>query len=528
MHCKNCSYPLWHLKPGPCPECGTAFKPSDYEFVGNSVRFCCPHCAQAYYGTGERGFLVPREFACVSCGVQVTMDEMILQPTEGVSEELTRSPTLPWVERGTRSWFGAFFVSMGWAMGNPNRTINGVPVESSIKRAVLYAMIHLWVQSLLGGMVLVFAMGMAFGAGIGTGRGQGAWVGIPIAIVVTLAGVFLGFWIWTLTTHVILRITGETPGGLRRTVQAMAYSSGNNVITAMPCVGFYLFWAGGLWWGISAAFMLAKAHSVKGWRAGLAVFLPVALVLATGIGLIGYAIYRTQQFATTTMANMPPSMSFATSLDAAASEMAETIQSSVSMTGTKSYPSHAVKMLASSYSTPHRFLLPKSKTDGMNARVAGHALDEWGWMRMSPAFERDRDLKNAWKTSAPAHRVGDWVFVYEGQDASKPNGRLWVAIAWRDPSVNTLGNPVEVAVVFADGSTDVFAVAKFDAKFKEQNEERALAGLPVIPHPKDVAPLKKVDANGVEVPDPAAVDKNEPADEVDTEEPSPGDAVPTP
>ncbi len=88
MRCTSCDYALWNLKTRRCPECGRAFRPGDYEFVPNSVQFCCPHCNQAYYGTGPKGHLVPEEFDCVRCSRRIGMDEMALLPAEGVDEKL--------------------------------------------------------------------------------------------------------------------------------------------------------------------------------------------------------------------------------------------------------------------------------------------------------------------------------------------------------------------------------------------------------------------------------------------------------
>ena len=81
MRCKSCDYPLWNLLARACPECGAAFKPSEFDFNLNAVRFCCPHCSQSYYGTDARGHLVPPAFACVSCGNAITMDDCLLLPT---------------------------------------------------------------------------------------------------------------------------------------------------------------------------------------------------------------------------------------------------------------------------------------------------------------------------------------------------------------------------------------------------------------------------------------------------------------
>src|SRR5690349_19508143 len=121
MNCKTCDYSLWNLKARQCPECGTAFTPSEYEFVINSTKFCCPHCDQCYYGTDHRGHLVPREFICVKCGQHIEMNQMVLRPAEGVSEQQTRIDRMPWLEKAHRSWIKRLLLTMSGGMFNPIR-----------------------------------------------------------------------------------------------------------------------------------------------------------------------------------------------------------------------------------------------------------------------------------------------------------------------------------------------------------------------------------------------------------------------
>jgi hypothetical protein len=124
MHCKTCNYTLWNLRSRTCPECGSLFKPSDFDFVPGSVQFCCPHCNQHYYGTSPSGHLTPRTFTCVSCQAPIDMDEMVLLPTEGLSEEQTRRANNPWLT-GEGSFLQRWMRTVGWAMTRPGQLIEG-------------------------------------------------------------------------------------------------------------------------------------------------------------------------------------------------------------------------------------------------------------------------------------------------------------------------------------------------------------------------------------------------------------------
>src|SRR5262245_42651268 len=120
MRCKGCNYPLWNLPTRSCPECGRGFVPSEFEFAPDSVRFCCPHCMQEYYGTDANGHLVPRSFVCVKCAQPIDMDQMVLLPAAGTPEDLTRPDEIPWTVKRT-PWLRAFFGTLGLGMFQPAR-----------------------------------------------------------------------------------------------------------------------------------------------------------------------------------------------------------------------------------------------------------------------------------------------------------------------------------------------------------------------------------------------------------------------
>ena len=130
MWCKRCDYALWNLPSRVCPECGEPFKPSEFEFVPNTVEFCCPHCEQPYYGaTPKTGHLEPREFICVQCGRRVHMDEMMMRPAPGVKERDTKPIRMPWRERKEIGFWRGWIRTVGLALIHPRRLMLGSSID---------------------------------------------------------------------------------------------------------------------------------------------------------------------------------------------------------------------------------------------------------------------------------------------------------------------------------------------------------------------------------------------------------------
>ena len=153
MRCKSCDYPLWNLKARQCPECGTSFRPSEYEFAPRSVRFQCPRCDQVYYGTDDKGLLVPRAFQCVSCHQGIDLDDMVLRPAEGFTETETRLGDMPWLGRRRRGRFKSFFATVGMTLVNPGQVMRGTPRDSSVGEALLFGILVLGGTLALGGVL---------------------------------------------------------------------------------------------------------------------------------------------------------------------------------------------------------------------------------------------------------------------------------------------------------------------------------------------------------------------------------------
>src|SRR5438552_7947977 len=222
MQCQTCGYSLWNLRTRQCPECSAPFKPSDFEFVRESVKFCCPHCGPPYFGTDEKGHLVPPVFDCAQCHARIHMDEMVLQPAEGVREQQTRVERMPWLERQERGLVRSWFAMLKWAMVQPNRLMRAIPEDSSPASAWLYATITIILFSLVG---LTLPQVFFFGV---TGRGWmlSATNMVALSLVGTVVGCGLFVLLWALIAHFMLLVTGGKVKPLARTCQAIFYSAG--------------------------------------------------------------------------------------------------------------------------------------------------------------------------------------------------------------------------------------------------------------------------------------------------------------
>ena len=295
MRCQQCDYSLWGLRPGPCPECGAPFKPSEHQLPPGGVRFCCPGCHTAYYGTSISGHLIPTAFTCVDCGREVEMDEMTLEPVD--SSQTDSMKRLIFLDDTTNRWDHGYFELVGLSLGNPQRLMKRMPKQSPLVRAVATLLITLGLVAIFNVLlIVVFGIGIELimssftnQSGFNSGRGLAVLDTIEDVSIFTLkalAVVLLVFFIWVGLVHGLLRIMGGGQEGFRRTFQAVFYTSTVFILAAVPCVGM-VSW---IWWLISSIIALAAAHRGQAGRAVVATLLTAAILFfgiqGTVIGIV--------------------------------------------------------------------------------------------------------------------------------------------------------------------------------------------------------------------------------------------------
>lgn len=295
MRCTQCNYALWQIAARRCPECGSPFKPSDFDFVPNSVRFACPHCDQAYYGTAANGHLVPAAFDCVKCHQPIHMDDMLLLPTEGLEEHRTLPFDMPWLEIGKRyGRLKGWAKTVGCAMGAPGRLLSVTPRESGVFKSLLFFALTQTLVITTSGLLLFLLPIVGLLSFSGFRLDWLVWsLGVmSLYVILPLSVLFLQ----TSVTHLVVVITGKHTGDFGRTLQALAYAGGANMLSAIPCVGLYQ--PGAIWWLVSSIFTVAEAQRIPRWRATVSVLaLPVgiltlAMTLVLTLGWYGHTFAR--------------------------------------------------------------------------------------------------------------------------------------------------------------------------------------------------------------------------------------------
>ena len=477
MQCRNCGYRLWNLPSRKCPECGIEFKPSEFKFTPNSIRFCCPHCEQPYYGTDPNGHLVPQAFTCASCGQSIHMDDMILQPAENVEEERTVGPEMPWLRKDRLGFWRRWFRTVGWALVRPQQLMRLTPARDPENSAWIFALF----TSLL--IVLVATLPFSIAAFIrAVSAGPAGWVaGMGGCCGILVVGPILtaiGLLLWGAITHGLLRLSGPTEHTLERTYQALCYSSGANIVTAIPCMGFLVGW---IWWLVGAVLMVKEGQRVGGWRAAIATLVPPLTVIG---GLTGTMIWAVASGISSGAFFPQPT---AESTSAEAQVIAEALVDYASRESGAG-PGHAIELVMSDDLTVDDFASADtySTADAVLVTLDISLVDFRGLPSDSQKSAAQKAI-DALPKGVIAHRLGDFVFTYHGVDFENADPKLWVVVWSPDPDLNMPLNLQDwVAVGLADGTAQAMTVSTLLSALSSQNAVRAAQGLPPLKSPLDV------------------------------------------
>jgi len=370
------------------------------------------------------------------------------------------------------------------AMIHPRRLIRSTPEKSSMFSALWYALVTQFLYGLLGLGVLAL-LGLIVGVTMASGSGSGSIAlsllfGLFMSVVSLLAAGAAIIVAWIIFTHVILYFTGPMEHGFRRTWQAICYSSGANVLSGVPLFGIYLGPVSWIWWLISAAQMLREGQKVSWWRAALAAAVPPTL----GVAAVVWAFVAL-------MAPMYRSTGVFQIRYLEAQSVATTVASAL---GSGQPPKHASAFVVDGTLMESLLVFSDSDTKTKNIAVGDVTLDQLGRAPISEADAAVAAAAASLPDGAVAHRLGDYVFTYNGVDPTDPTqAQLWIVIGWPDPDANPAPSANEIVPIgFADGSVLPLTASNFQVMLDLQNTLRASHNLGPIPHPRTLHSTKPV------------------------------------
>jgi len=410
------------------------------------------------------------------------MDEMVLFPTEGVEEGQTKIENAPWVERAERGRVRAWFSTVGMALIHPGRLMEMLPEDGATGQAMLFGLITAVLIVSLS-LSPFFLIPLLLVPGGGGAVGMGEIVGFVLMPIVVTAIVLALMFVWGLTIHVLLRITGRTADGLGHTYQAVFYGSGAFVCTAVPCLGPYVGW---IWYVISTVIMVKWRQRVSGLRAAFATVAFPVLLLG---GIIAFYAWLFLSVLPTIPTTMPAAGApFAGSL-LGLPEASPILDAVLVYAGDHDGvgPDHAAELVALGYLQASDLILPESQTQAGQIVIGKTTLAGLESMRREPAREEAEAAAAKLPPKTVAHRLGDWVFTYHGITLNPPpDGQLWLALQCLDPDANPEDASTDILVWRADGTSLSFSDSSFAAGLRQQNGLRRGLGLPIVPDPRQI------------------------------------------
>jgi len=402
------------------------------------------------------------------------MDEMVLEPREGVKDERTRPDRNPWLQRPTLKLRKAYWRTVGRAIGYPTRLARGTPAESSTASALFFFLIHLiWISVLSAAPFAIILIATMPSIGH-----RSIWPMLTTLAMVSVAPsvyMFGMLFLWSFITHLVLRPLAGKRIRMGTTVKAFAYASPPILMLAVPCLGIYASVLALPWWIINSIAMVGAIHSVRWWRAMIAVVLGATIAIGAPVGALTYWIVHTVQQASQWRAASPQRAvgMFQTAL-------------ALPPLGT---PTHIADRIRNLQGYPFDFdSLAEGIIDHPEIRIAGYTLQDFSSLAPAQADPICVDLRAATLPSG-IHRIGHLVVCDAGIDANAPqHPDVWLAIVSPDPdSGAALLAPGTINVIVPqDMNPHPIPLAQFPAELAAQNTLRQSLNLPQIPDPATI------------------------------------------
>ena len=202
--------------------------------------------------------------------------------TSGAPEEST---AFPWPPGESEAILATFAETWRSATFSPAGFFRRVPRDHGTPAALAY---YLGLVLLVAGVTLFWDSLSTF-AGATMGREwvpqEGAGLHPLVTFLLTPAILFFSLFLSAAVSHVLLLLLGGAEHGFGTTVRVFAYAYSPGLFGIVPLLGAIV---GGIWMVVLLIIGLREAHETDGWKSGVAVLLPLVLML--GMLAIGFML----------------------------------------------------------------------------------------------------------------------------------------------------------------------------------------------------------------------------------------------
>ena len=197
---------------------------------------------------------------------------------------------LPWEE--PNAGLGSFFPTVGRIITSPIAAFGSMAKAVDLIRPVAYFVAFVLFSTAVSQLwsALFFDRSIAMAKAFVPAQFQSILAAAqrptPMSIVLTVVVMFFLYlivlFIWSALLHLTLALLGGAQGGFATTLRVACYARTADVAVVIPGLGGLIafFWA-----RVLEMIGLSEAHKTDGWKAVLAVLMPMALCCACLVGL---------------------------------------------------------------------------------------------------------------------------------------------------------------------------------------------------------------------------------------------------
>jgi hypothetical protein len=205
-----------------------------------------------------------------------------IAPAAGSTSAAPRSG-LPWDERHSKGFFGAFIETLQMVLTRPGEAFTAMRREGGLGEPLVYALIG-GTFGIVVGLFYRFALRSVFSGFGRTGALDHMFGSAALILMMILSPVLvaIGTFIVSAILHLCLMIVGGAKQSFETTFRVVCFSGGSiNPLQVIPiCGGLIAF----VWGLVLYCIGLARSHEIETGRAVLAVLLP--LIVCCGGGFL--------------------------------------------------------------------------------------------------------------------------------------------------------------------------------------------------------------------------------------------------